>query len=123
MNFLNGVLRAGIAGLSIPTIIHLFHQSRFNVVKASRVREDSPPFDPSLFASLANERLEKIDPITGAGPWMLNRADARKPARSAARRAAPAGAGYVGCRMLDVDRGASGRDGIQTESDRGEAPR
>src|SRR5688572_8085253 len=33
MNFLNGALLAGIAALSIPIIIHLFHKSRFKVVK------------------------------------------------------------------------------------------
>jgi hypothetical protein len=33
MNFLNAALLAGIAALSIPILIHLFHKSRFKVVK------------------------------------------------------------------------------------------
>src|SRR5688572_23740146 len=33
MNFLNAALLAGVAALSIPIIIHLFHKSRFKVVK------------------------------------------------------------------------------------------
>ncbi len=33
MNFLNGALIAGAAALAIPIIIHLFHKSRFKVVK------------------------------------------------------------------------------------------
>lgn len=33
MNFLNGALLLGISALSIPIIIHLFHKSRFKVVK------------------------------------------------------------------------------------------
>jgi hypothetical protein len=33
MNFLNAALLGGIAALSIPIIIHLFHKSRFKVVK------------------------------------------------------------------------------------------
>jgi hypothetical protein len=101
MNFLNGALLAGIATLSIPMIIHPFHQSRFMVVKCSGVREDSPALDPSTSASFKDGWFEEIDPITGVKPWMLD----------------------VGCWMLDVDGGVSGRDGIQTESERGEVPR
>ena len=33
MNFLNGALIAGAAALAIPILIHLFHKSRFRVVK------------------------------------------------------------------------------------------
>ena len=33
MNFLNAALLAGVAALSIPIIIHLFHKSRFKIVK------------------------------------------------------------------------------------------
>jgi hypothetical protein len=33
MNFLNGALLAGAAALAIPIIIHLFHKSRFEVVR------------------------------------------------------------------------------------------
>ena len=33
MTFLNAALLAGIAALAIPIIIHLFHKSRFQVVK------------------------------------------------------------------------------------------
>jgi len=33
MNFLNAALLAGVAALSIPLIIHLFHKSRFKIVK------------------------------------------------------------------------------------------
>ncbi len=33
MNFLNGALLAGAAALAIPILIHLFHKSRFQVVK------------------------------------------------------------------------------------------
>jgi hypothetical protein len=101
MNFLNETLLAGIAALSIPFIIHLFHQSRFKVVKSTLVREDSPELDASTSASRTDELFEEIDPITGARPWMLD----------------------VGCRTLDVDGGASVRAEIQTESERGEAPR
>jgi four helix bundle protein len=66
---------------------------------SSRVREDSPAFDPSTSASCTDERLEETDPITGAKPWMLD----------------------VGCWMLDVEGGASVRNEIQTESEREEA--
>jgi hypothetical protein len=99
MNFLNGTLRAGIAGLSIPIIIHLFHKSRFMVVKFSRVREDSPGFAPSTSASRTAELFEETDPITGAKPWMLD----------------------VGCRMLDVEGGASPCDAARPEAERKEA--
>ena len=33
MNFLNGALLAGAAALAIPIMIHLFHKSRFEVVR------------------------------------------------------------------------------------------
>jgi hypothetical protein len=99
MNFLDGTLRAGIAALSIPIIIHLFHKSRFMVVKSSRVREDSPALDPSTSASFKDEWSDEIDPITGVKPWMLD----------------------VGCRKLDVDGGTSASGAIRTEPERGEA--
>jgi hypothetical protein len=99
MSFLNETLLAAIAALSIPFIIHLFHQSRFKVAKCSRVREDSPGFAPSTSASRTAERFEETDPITGAKPWMLD----------------------VGCRMLDVEGGASPCDAARPEAERKEA--
>jgi len=169
MNFLNETLLAGIAELSIPFIIHLFHQSRFKVVKSTLVREDSPELDASTSASRTDELFEGIDPITGAKPWMLDvgcwtldveggasacdaarpeagRKDAQQcsrvredslrldPSTSASRTdelfeeidpitGARPWMLDVGCRTLDVDGGASVRAEIQTESERGEAPR
>ncbi len=49
MNFLNLALLGGAAALAIPIIIHLFHKSRFQVVKwgAMHLLRGGHPHEPA----------------------------------------------------------------------------
>jgi hypothetical protein len=78
--------------------------------RRSCVRKNAVGRDPTVrsmceFVTLC-ETLETVPSTPKADRTKacldLIRADARKPARSAARRAAPAGAGNVECRMSNV---------------------